>query len=395
MQNILYLVHRIPYPPNKGDKIRSFHFLKALAEHYHVYLGAFIDDEEDWQYTEHLKSYCSDSLCLALKPSTAKVKSLTGLLTKQALSLPYYQNQTMQYWVDEIIASRNIEKVVIFSSVMAQFVLHKNNVDMIVDFVDVDSDKWQQYAQKKRWPESWIYHRESRRLLDFEKKVTEKAKISFFVSQQEAELFKRLAPAVSNKVTAINNGVDAAYFSPQSGLLSPYKDHEKAIVFTGAMDYWPNVDAVVWFAQQVFPEICRQHPQTAFYIVGSKPTKEVQALETQDNIVVTGRVEDIRPYLAFAMFAVAPLRIARGIQNKVLEAMSMEKTVLATSAAMEGISGYEQQDVIMTDDAGQLADKACQLLSQPQIQSSKNRAFVKAQFSWNSSGKQLAQLIND
>jgi len=395
MQNILYLVHRIPYPPNKGDKIRSFHFLKALAEHYHVYLGAFIDDEEDWQYTEHLKSYCSDSLCLALKPSTAKVKSLTGLLTKQALSLPYYQNQTMQRWVDEIIASRNIEKVVIFSSVMAQFVLHKDNVDIIVDFVDVDSDKWKQYAQKKPWPENWIYQRESRRLLDFEKKVAEKAKTSFFVSQQEAELFKQLAPAVSNKVSAINNGVDAAYFSPQSDWISPYRDHEKAIVFTGAMDYWPNIDAVVWFSRQVFPEILRQHPHTKFYIVGSKPTKEVQALAAQDNIVVTGRVEDIRPYLAFAMFAVAPLRIARGIQNKVLEAMSMEKEVLAKSAAMEGISGYEQQDVIMTDDAGQFADRACQLLSQTQLQSSKNRAFVKTQFSWNSSGKQLAQLIND
>ncbi len=394
MKNILYLVHRIPYPPNKGDKIRSFHFLKALAEHYHVYLGAFIDDEEDWQYTEHLKSYCSDSLYLALKPSTAKVKSLTGLLTKQALSLPYYRDQTMQRWVDEIIASRNIEKVVIFSSVMAQFVLHKDNVDMIVDFVDVDSDKWQQYAQKKHWPQSWVYHRESRRLLDFEKIVAEKAKVSFFVSQQEAELFKRLAPAVSHKVTAINNGVDAAYFSLQSGLLSPYKDHEKAIVFTGAMDYWPNVDAVVWFALHIFPEIRRQYPQTVFYIVGSKPTKEVQALAALDNIVVTGRVEDIRPYLAYAMFAVAPLRIARGIQNKVLEAMSMEKIVLATSAAMEGISGYEQQDVMMTDDAEQLADKACQLLSQPQIQSSENRAFIRTQFSWNSCGEQLAQLIN-
>ncbi len=396
MEKILFLVHRIPYPPNKGDKIRSYHFLKALAENYQVYLGAFIDDQEDWQYSDKLTDFCEDLFCQALNPKIAKIKSLQGLLTGKALSLPYYQSQAMQQWVLDTLKQQKIKKILIFSSVMAQFVPENQDIDMIVDFVDVDSDKWRQYSQQKIWPESWVYQREARQLLSYEKAIAKKSKVSFFVSEQEAKLFKQLAPDLEDKISWVNNGVDTGFFNPRESYDNPYAADETALVFTGAMDYWPNIDAVVWFAQQVFPIILQHYPHARFYIVGSKPAKEVLALaEQSENIVVTGRVEDIRPYLNYAAVAVAPLRVARGIQNKVLEAMAMTRTILATPAAMEGISGYQDIDVEIADEAEPLADKARQLLSRPpqQLISNRNREFVTEFFSWDSSGNKLRQLI--
>lgn len=396
MKNILFLVHRIPFPPNKGDKIRSFHFLKALAKEFNVYLGTFVDDEEDWQYQQELETYCREAFCLALNPRIAKIKSLGGLVTGQALSLPYYANQQMQTWVDNTVAEQQIECAMIYSSVMAQFVIRKRNINIIADFVDVDSDKWRQYAEKKRWPESWIYRRESQKLLSYERLVAEKSMTTAFVSEQEAELFKKLAPEVKEKIIGVNNGVDIEFFNPSEVVDNPYPDNKQVIVFTGAMDYWANVDAVVWFANEVFPQVLKEHADALFYIVGSKPTNEVVLLAEHDNIVVTGRVDDVRPYVAFSAFVVAPLRIARGIQNKVLEAMAMSKTVLATSAAMEGISCFDDQNVIMTDDADSFAEIAIALLGTPlaKLHASNNRDFVESKFSWKSNTDQLISLIN-
>jgi sugar transferase (PEP-CTERM/EpsH1 system associated) len=398
MEKILYLVHRIPYPPNKGDKIRSYHFLKALARRYQVYLGTFVDDPEDWQYQQNLTEYCQDVHCQPLNPRLSKLKSLKGLVTGQALSIPYYQSRPLQQWVDNTLAQQNISKVVIFSSVMAQFVMDKPGVDIIVDFVDVDSDKWRQYAEKKTAIERWIYRRESEKLLTFEKQVTQRSKSSFFVSRQEAELFKQLAPELQHKVSWVNNGVDTDFFDPAADWQSPYKKDEAVLVFTGAMDYWPNIDAVTWFAEQVFPKIQQQHSHVKFYIVGSKPSPEVLALaENNENIIVTGRVDQVQPYLHFAALAVAPLRVARGIQNKVLEAMAMEKTVIATPAAMEGIEGVEALDVVVDEAAEILANQTVRLLTQTEEEriSRQNRQFVENNFSWASSADSLLQQLMD
>jgi len=397
MEKILYLVHRIPYPPNKGDKIRSYHFLKQLAQHYQVFLATFIDDEADWSYQEQLHDYCQNVYCAGLNPQLAKLKSLAGLLSGQALSLPYYQNQALQHWVDDTLAQQGIKKVVVFSSAMAQFVMDKPDIDMIVDFVDVDSDKWRQYAEKKTGPESWIYHREAKKLFEFEKHVAARSTSSFFVSRQEAELFKQLAPACQDKVGWVNNGVDTVFFDPELNDPSPYSATEQALVFTGAMDYWPNIDAVTWFAEQVFPHIQKTFPRVKFYIVGSKPTKEVLALaDTNQGIVVTGRVDDVRPFLKHAAIAVAPLRVARGIQNKVLEAMAMKKTIAATAAAMEGIEGFDALDVIQENDAEALAKVIVKRLGldASSLHSDKNRHFVEQNFSWASSGQALLKEMN-
>ena len=396
MQDLLFLAHRIPYPPNKGDKIRSYHFLKYLTDAYTVHLGTFVDDPNDWQYTDKLDAICAETCYLGLTPLQAKIKSLQGLLTGEALSLPYYKNQAMQNWVDSTIKTYSIKKVLIFSSVMAQFINKTHDVEMIVDFVDVDSDKWRQYAISKKGLGAWIYKRESKYLFNYEKKIAEQAKASFFVSEQEAALFKSLAPKASEKMNHINNGVDTDYFSPEQMFATPYSSNEDVIVFTGAMDYWANVDAVKWFAEDIFSRITKNYPALKFYIVGSRPTKVVEALANK-TIVVTGAVDDVRPYLAHAKLVVAPLRIARGIQNKVLEAMAMGKYVIATSAAMEGILYSETLDVSVGDEVHVIIKQLEELLQKNSSVtiSNNNRDFVTAMFSWEQNVNRLISLIQE
>ena len=397
MKDLLFLAHRIPYPPNKGDKIRSYHFLKYLAADYTIHLGTFIDDPNDWQYTDKLNGLCADTYYAGLNPLTAKIKSVQGFLTTEALSLPYYKNQALQDWVDKTINTYSVKKVLVFSSVMAHFIDQSHDVGMIVDFVDIDSDKWRQYADKKQGIAKWIYKRESKYLFNYEKKIAEKSKVSIFVSEQEAALFKSLAPEFAEKTTHINNGVDYGHFSPELLFDSPYIDESDVLVFTGAMDYWANIDAVSWFGKEIFPILQKKHPGAKFYIVGSKPSKEVLELANNKNIIVTGAVDDVRPYVAHAKLAVAPLRIARGIQNKVLEAMAMGKYVVATTAAMEGIPYNETLAVSVADEAEVIVKQLDELLQNcpATLAANNNRDFVKTMFSWEQNVKQLSALLSE
>jgi sugar transferase (PEP-CTERM/EpsH1 system associated) len=333
---LLYLVHRIPFPPNKGDKIRSYNFLKYLGEFYDIHLGTFIDDDNDRQYVSELEPMCSSLHVETIHPLKARLKSLRGLLSGQALTLTYYKNTRMQKWVDRTINAKRIDAILVFSAAMAQFV-ERHNGYRAVDFVDIDSDKWRQYAREKTWPMNWIYAREGRVLLDYEKHITSLFDAAFFVSRYEAQMFQEMLEDDVDKVHFVNNGVDYVYFSSAHEYSNPYQTIAPKMVFVGAMDYWPNIDAVVWFARNLLPRIRKQVGDAEFYIVGSNPSEQVLALKELQGVTVTGRVEDVRPYVAYADLVVATLRIARGVQNKVLEAMAMDKPILATEPALEGI----------------------------------------------------------
>ena len=384
MAELLYLVHRIPYPPNKGDKIRSFHLLQHLAQTHKVHVGAFVDDVGDWQYAEALAQLAGGEVkLLPLNRRKATLRSAVGLLTGEPLSVPYYRDRAMQAWVDRMLAQRPIHRAVVYSSSMAQYIMQRPKLRRIIDFVDIDSDKWRQYADQKGWPLCMIYRRESHRLFDYEQSVTQTFDAACFVSAAEAALFKQLAPACARKVFAYSNGVDTDYFAPDNAGVSPYADNARAIVFTGAMDYWANVDAVTWFAKEAFPTIRAAHRDVKFYIVGSHPSAAVTALAQEPNIVVTGAVPDTRPYLAHAALAVAPLRIARGIQNKVLEAMAMAKTVLVSPEALEGIAAEPGRELLLAAGAAEFAAQCRELLAHPVPEIGiAARARVVADYAW-------------
>ena len=385
MEDLLLLIHRIPYPPNKGDKIRSYNLLKHLAKNYRVHLATFVDDPDDWQHVPHVEALCASSHFAKLDPLAARVRSLVALAVGESLSLRYYRNAAMREWVGRTMAAHPIRRIVVFSSQMAQYAEPYRDARRVVDFCDVDSDKWRQYADNKRWPMSMLYRHEARQLLRYERKVAADVDASLFVSDPEAELFRQLAPESRDKIGFFNNGVDTEYFSPLRAYDNPYQAGERALVFTGAMDYWPNVDAVQWFASEIFPQLLAQHPQARFYIVGARPSPEVLALARLPGVTVTGTVPDVRPYIAHAEVAVAPLRVARGIQNKVLEAMAMARPVVVSPQALEGIEAAPGRDVILADGAQAFAGAVSQLMHQADARlGPAARAAVESLYSWPS-----------
>ncbi len=363
MQNLLYLTHRIPYPPTKGDKIRSYHVLKHLSTRYRVYLGTFVDTPADWAHADAVRALCADSCIVRLRPSWARMKSLFALGSEQALTVLYYRSQRLKRWVDDTLRTQAIERILVFSSAMAQYALAAGDARRIIDFVDIDSDKWRQYVSRSRWPQRALYEREHRLLARYERRISRLFEGSLFVSQEEAQLFSRFAPETAGKTAYFANGVDADYFSPAREYANPYPDAAQVLAFTGAMDYWPNVDAVEWFAHDVFPLIQARHPDAIFYIVGVRPARAVRELSRRRGIVVTGAVPDIRPYLAHARLAVAPLRLARGVQNKVLEAMAMGKPVVASPQAAEGIEAAAAGSLLIARHADDYVTHASRVLS--------------------------------
>lgn len=385
MSNLLYLVHRLPYPPNKGDKVRSYHLLKHLAGGHRVFLGTFIDDPQDEEYVEVVHNYCVEMYVARLSPRIAKLFSLSGLVRNRPLTLSYYDNGGLQVWVDRILREQRIDAILVFSSVMAMFVPRESRHRQLVDFVDVDSLKWTQYSAKHRWPTSWLYQREGSRLLAFERSVADRAEHSFFVTEGEADLFRGLAPESADKVEAMCNGVDADYFSPQHEFLSPFGAQERALVFTGAMDYWPNIDAVTWFVEEMLPLLMKNWPSARFYIVGRSPTGAVVALAGKD-VVVTGTVPDVRPYLRHAAVVVAPLRLARGVQNKVLEAMAMALPVVASQECSTAIDAIPERDFLTAGTTLQFVGQVESILREPARAGSMGAAArqrVLERYSWN------------
>ncbi|MDD5611568.1 MAG: TIGR03087 family PEP-CTERM/XrtA system glycosyltransferase [Gallionella sp.] len=394
MKELLFLAHRIPYPPNKGDKIRSFYLLKHLSRHFRVHLGAFVDDPDDWKHVEALSGMVSGELkLLPLQAGAAKLRSAKGLFSGEPLTPPYYHDDAMQAWIAHLIAARPIRQAVVFSSAMAQYLEAYPDIGRIVDFVDIDSDKWRQYAERKAWPMNWVYRREARTLLEYERHIAASFAAATFVSSAEAELFKQLAPECAGHVGYYNNGVNLDYFSANWEFDNPYPQGQRTLVFTGAMDYWANVDAVSWFAREVMPALRRRFADLHFYIVGSRPTAEVQTL-AGEGITVTGSVPDVRPYIAHAAISVAPLRIARGIQNKVLEAMAMSKPVVVSPQALEGITADTAHELILAEDAAAFIALISAQLTEPDAAIGlAARRCVERLYSWDTSLGRLDALL--
>ena len=384
MANILFLVHRLPYPPNKGDKVRSFHLLKHLAARHRVFLGTFVDDPDDWQHLPVLRALCADVHATELRPMRAKLASVRGLLSGEALGLPYYRNRNLSRWVGATAAAVKLDAVLVFSSPMAQYAAALPALPMLVDFVDVDSAKWADYAPAHRWPMSWVYRREGKKLLAFEQAVAARARCSFFVTENETALFRKLTPGLSAPVESLSNGVDAEFFAPDVQRGSPFPTGQLPLVFTGAMDYWPNADAVIWFATEVLPQLLKPWPKLHFHIVGRSPTAAVLALQSE-HISVTGTVPDVRPYLQHAAVVVAPLRLARGIQNKILEAMAMGRPVVAAASCVQAITAEAGVELLAATEVGDYVHLINRLLLSPAealVMGEAGRQRVLADYSW-------------
>lgn len=381
MKSLLFLAHRLPYPPNKGDKIRSYHLLRILAKQYRIHLVTFIDDANDWQYVDALKPLLASQHIEPIKPWQSKLQCLPALLTGAPLSFGWYNYPAVHRHVETLIRNGEVDAILCYSSAMAQFAERYPELPRFMDFVDMDSEKWRQYAATGKPPMKWVHALEARRLADAERDIADSFDASWLVTPEERQVFcERLCLSLS-QVGFYRNGVDDQYFAPDPNLSNPYPANVPALVFTGAMDYHANVDAVVWFVEQVWPLIRARQPDAVFYIVGSNPTATVTALAQTAGITVTGRVADVRPYLQHARIAVAPLRIARGIQNKVLEALCMGRTVVATPQALEGLVHDPLLDRLAQETPAAFADACIERLQQP-LPVESCRDYIRAHSNW-------------
>jgi len=395
VKNLLYLTHRIPYPPNKGDKIRSYHLLRGLVKRWNVHLGTFIDDAGDWQYVPLLEEMCAETKFIALNQTMAKLKALRGLLNGTSLTTRYYESNVMKNWVNEIANKKDIDCVVAYSSSMAQYAspLIGQGIRTVVDFCDMDSDKWRQYSERVVGIKRRVYRRESNKLCQEEAAIAAQCDASVLISEDEATFFCAQTGTPSTNVHTVHNGVDVAYFDPALTYADPFKKDCQAIVFVGAMDYWPNID---WFAEEIFPSVKARSPDAVFYVVGSNPGQEVLKLKLRPGVTVTGRVEDVRPYLKFARCVVAPLRVARGVQNKVLEAMAMARPVVATTAAFEGITSDRGSGTRICDTNESWIDELLSVLRDRELVGNAMgaRRHVTEHYSWEASAQILANVVS-
>ncbi|APZ43490.1 TIGR03087 family PEP-CTERM/XrtA system glycosyltransferase [Acidihalobacter ferrooxydans] len=382
--DLLFLAHRIPYPPDKGDKIRSFHLLAGLARHYRVHLGAFVDDPDDVAHAESLREFCASVYLPRLRPLVGDLRGLPDTVRGAPLSLARYNHARFARWVGHSLRQHGISRVFAFSAAVGRYGLARTprHISRIMDFVDVDSEKWSQYAERERGPLRLIYAREAHTLRLAEARLAAAYDASLFVSAEEAALFASRHPALRGRVQAIPNGVDGRYFDPASGYPCPYAPGVRAVVFTGAMDYQANVDGVVWFCREVWPTIRATHPEARFFIVGRRPAPAVRTLANEAGVEVTGRVPDVRPYLAHAAVACAPLRVARGVQNKVLEALAMGQSVVGTSAAWEGLGPFDMLFGDQVDDPAGFARAISARLERDDALGHARREAILGRFSW-------------
>ena len=381
--HLLFLAHRLPYPPNKGDKIRSFRWLDHLRHRFDVHLGCFVDRPEDMAYLGVLRTNLASLAAIPLNPDRARWRAMARLRPGLPLSVSYFHHQMLSDWVRRTRQAYPITRALVFSTAMTPYLDPLANIPTLFDMVDLDSEKFAAYGNESAWPKNLIWRREARTLLALERKSAARFEHTFLVSEAERSRFTALAPETASRTQAVPNGIDADFFSPDRPAVNPYVPDHPPIVFTGALDYRPNIDACLWFASTVLPALATDSPCPVFHIVGSDPAAAIRALAARPNIAVHANVADIRPYLAHAALAVAPLRIARGIQNKVLEAMAMARPVLATRAALTGIAAMPGRDALVADDAtAMIANARAVLRGDWPALGDAARRVVLAQHSW-------------
>lgn len=330
MSELLFLAHRVPFPPDRGDKIRGFNILRHLAAKRRVHLVAFADDIADRDPAPEFRQMLASCTVVPRTKANA-MAAIQALATRRPVSLTAFADPAIRAAIEKVRASSPIDRVHCYSGQMAQYL--PGDLPVIMDFADIDSLKFEQLAANARYPISWLLRREARLLGAFERAVAARVSASLFVTEAEAALF-RLGGA-TGRILAVENGIDADFFDPTSAF-APADAPGPLIVFTGQMDYRPNVDAATWFVANVLPDLRAEHPELRFAVVGRAPAPAVRAL-AGDGVMVTGAVPDVRGWLAAASVCVAPLQIARGVQNKVLEAMAMARPVVASATAAEGI----------------------------------------------------------
>ncbi len=396
--NILFIAHRIPYPPNKGDKIRSFNILKYLSKRYNVFLACLIDSKKDIKYINDLENYCNTIDWELINTKYRYFLLLKSFFLKRPSSVSIFYSKKLQKKINHRIKKQNFDIIYCFSSQSAEYVKLVDHKRKIMDFGDVDSIKWRQYAVlKNNYFMKLLYKKESKYLAKYENKIAKSFSKVIFVSDFEVKLFRNEI-CNTNNILAIHNGVDYRYFNPKSTIKKTKLCCDSPIIlFTGAMDYYPNIDGVLWFINDIFPLITKKVHRVKFYIVGNNPSSKIKKLHNNDNIFVTGYVNDIRQYFKQAQIFVAPFRVAGGVQNKILEAFSMNIPVVSTSIGAAGLKEIGSP-VFIKNTKKDFAECVISRLTNPNNPTNKRniyRQWVINNYNWQKNLSKLDELCEN
>jgi polysaccharide biosynthesis protein PslH len=380
---VLYLTHRVPYPPNRGDRIRSYHTLQFLSQYANVFLACLSDEAVETGTVERLQELASRVAIVPLSQQTRWFRGAISLLRGRTITEGMFASSRLKRIVAGWNAENRFDAALVLCSSMMQFVDQPDfeKVPIVVDLIDVDSQKWFDYAAISRGWRRWVFQREGSRLRKLEASLPSRVRAITLVSQDEVNVFQAFAP--STLVYTVPNGVNMDYFQPQTNGNSSKSAH---CVFVGVLDYRPNAEGLSWFCHHVWPEVHRRLPTASFAIVGRRPTPAIERLGRIPGVKLIGEVPDIRPYLAQAAVAIAPLQVARGVQNKVLEALAMGKAVVASPQAIEGLNLQDSFHIVSASTAEEWIGKLVQLLQDDARRDRLGiaaRAHLEQHYRWN------------
>lgn len=347
-RNILYLAHRVPFPPNKGDKIRTFHQIERLAASHNVWCGCFVDTSEDRVHAAALHQWCRGVMAVEWNRNRARLRALKALAGGGPLTLAAYESDALRRKIAQVCERVRFDVVTCFSACMAPIALEVPARRHVLDLCDADSEKWRDYADSAPFPASLLYAEEHGRLREYELACLRRFNATLVITQREREI---LDPGGRHrKLHVVTNGADLPMRAP-----APASTRAAVISFIGAMDYRPNVEGIRWFVRWVWPLVREEAPHAKLMVVGRNPSAAVRCLDGRAGISVIGEVSDVRPWLAGSRAVVAPLQIARGLQNKVLEAMAMRRPVVATPAVARCLDARPGRHLLVGADAGAFA----------------------------------------
>lgn len=396
---LLFLAHRIPYPPNRGDKIRSFNQLKILAEHFDIFLGCCYESEVELSDASPILPLLKDSCFVpAYKTPASLVKDAAlSLLSDKSISEQHFWKSELQTWVRQTIQEQDLTGAFVYCSSMMQYLPRPipQNVNVVTDLIDLDSEKWRQLAATKNNLLSWIYNREAKKVAEAEQTCFERSTYSFFVSESEKQLAANYHD-VPSSCEALENGVDTEFYEQESDFSCPEMAGKTYVVFTGTLDAQSNIEAMRWFLHDCWPIIAQAMPDLEMAIVGRNPGSWLTESKL-DRVNVFADVEDVRPYIAGAALAVAPMQIGRGVQNKILEAMAMAKAVVMTNEGAAGISLPPPQMPFIADNEQDFANHVIELLKNPEKRDRiafDNFEWVKTNYNWAQKLSKLKSIFN-
>lgn len=394
-RELIFLAQRVPYPPDRGDRITTWNILRAFVERGDaVRILAFAESDDDLESAEELRRRGCEVVAPRITPVWRRRLCARHLLGREPITLPYFRHPELSSAMARWVRERPPSLCFAYSSSMGQYLLRELGAlracPKIMQFAELDSDKWRQYAASSGALGRWVYGREARLLLRFERELAQRMDLNFVVSEVERELFAREIPEAP--VAVLTNGVDLEAFRPApDGTREPH-----TLIFTGVMDYRPNLDAVQRFVRAIWPALRREFADARFLVVGKNPPPELQALHGQDGIEVSGWVASTLPWFDRARLAVVPMRIARGVQNKVLESMACGLPVVVSPKAFEGIDARAGEELVVAESDVEFLEACSALLRDPERAAGIGRAARRAmeqRYGWPAIHQRLEELI--